>query len=114
MAKWLKEGIDAGGFAIKKREREGRREEKRRKGNTMGAARTHLLSFLILKKRQHWERISHWFDLKREEKGGTKKKTRKENRDVTLFQGNKAYLFVWIKECLPKRLYLTRFEETQS
>ena len=26
----------------------------------------------------------------------------------------KVYLFVWIKECLPKHLYLTRTEETQS
>ena len=80
----------------------------------MGAVRTHLLSFLILKKRQHWERISHWFNLKGKRKGGTQKKTGKENKDITLFQGNKAYLFVWIKECLPKRLYLTRIEETQS
>ena len=76
MAKWLKEGRDAGGFAIKKKKkkREGRREGKKRKGNTMGAACTHLLSFLILKKRQHWEWISHWFDLKGERKGGTQKK----------------------------------------
>ena len=78
MAKWLKEGIDAGGFAIKEKEREGRREEKKSKGNTMGAARTHLLSFLILKKRQHWKRISHWFDLKGERKGGTQKKKKKK------------------------------------
>ena len=72
MAKWLKEGIDAGGFAIYKKKGGGR------KGNTMGAACTHLLSFLILKKRQHWEWISHWFDLKGEEKGGTKKKLEKK------------------------------------
>lgn len=66
MAKWLKEGIDAGGFAIKK----GGGKEKKR--NTMGAACTHLLSSLILKKRQHWEQISHWFDLKKR-KGEFKK-----------------------------------------
>ena len=92
MAKWLKEGIDVGGFAIKKGgggEREGRKEKKKgRKGNTMGAACTHLLSFLILKKRQHWEQISHWFDLKGKRKGGTQKKLEKK---VTLFQGNKVY-----------------------
>ena len=109
MAKWLKEGIDAGGFAMYIKKRGGGS-----KGNTMGAACTHLLSFLILKKRQHWERISHWFDLKGKRKGGTQKKTGKENKDITLFQGNKIHLSVWIKECLPKRLYLTRFEETQS
>ena len=79
----------------------------------MGAACTHLLSFLILKKRQHWERISHWFDLKGKRKGGTQKKKKLEKK-VTLFQGIKVYLFVWIKECLPKHLYLTRIEETQS
>ena len=82
MAKWLKEGIDAGGFAIKKKKREGRREGHKGKGNTMGATRTHLLSFLILKKRQHWERISHWFDLKRRRKkrnSKKKKKTEKKN-----------------------------------
>ena len=79
MAKWLKEGIDAGGFAIiKKKRREGRREGNKGKENTMGAAHTHLLSFLILKKRQHWERISHWFDLKGERKGGTQKKKKKK------------------------------------
>ena len=60
MAKWLKEGIDAGVFAIKKKKKEkGEGKEIKEKENTMGAARTHLLSFLILKKRQHWERISH-------------------------------------------------------
>ena len=55
----------------------------------MGAARIHLLSFLILRKRQHWEQTSHWLDLKGERKEGTqkKKKTGKENRDATLFQG---------------------------
>ena len=72
MAKWLKEGIDAGGFAIYKKKGEGR------KGNTMGVACTHLLSFLILKKRQHWERISHWFDLKGKGKGGTQEKLEKK------------------------------------
>ena len=79
MAKWLKEGIDAGVFAIKKKkEREGRREGNKGKGNTMRAARTHFLTFLILKKRQHWERISHWFDLKGEGKGGAQKKLEKK------------------------------------
>ena len=74
MAKWLKEGIDAGGFAIKKKKKEkGEEKERKEKRNTIGAARTHLLSFLILKKRQHWERISHWFDLKGEGKRGTQK-----------------------------------------
>ena len=81
----------------------------------MGAPRTHLLSFLILRKRQYWKQTSHWLDLKGERKEGTqKKKNGKENRDVTLFQGNMAHLFVWIKECLVKHLYLTMFEETQS
>ena len=70
MAKWLKEGIDAGGFAIKKK--------KGRKGNTVGVACTHLLNFLILKKKQHWERISHWFDLKGKGKGGTQEKLEKK------------------------------------
>ena len=78
MAKWLKEGRDAGGFAIKKRE--GRREGKKGKGNTVGAARTHLLSFLILKKRQHWEQTSHWLDLKGERKEGTPKKKKNGKR----------------------------------
>ena len=61
-----------------KKKREGRMEEKKGKGNTVGVARTHLLSFLILKKRQHWEQISHWFDLRGEGKGGTQKKKKKE------------------------------------
>ena len=59
-------------FLKKKGER--RREGKKGKGNTMGAARTHLLSFLILKKRQHWEQTFHRFDLKGERKEGTQKK----------------------------------------
>ena len=33
MAKWLKEGIDAGGFAIKKKRRAKGRKEKKRKHN---------------------------------------------------------------------------------
>ena len=36
MAKWLKEGIDAGGFAIKKK-REGRREGKKGKRKHSGS-----------------------------------------------------------------------------
>ena len=38
MAKWLKEGIDAGGFAIKKKEREGRREGNKGKGKHNGSS----------------------------------------------------------------------------
>ena len=57
------------GLRHKKEEKEkGEGKEIKEKENTMGEARTHLLSFLILKKRQHWERISHWFDLKGEGK----------------------------------------------
>ena len=115
MAKWLKEGRNAGGFAIKKKIKgERRREGKKGKGNTVEATRTHLLNFLILRKRQHWEQTFHWLDLKGERKEGTKKKSGKENRDVTLFQGNMAHPFVWIKECPPNHLYLTMIEETQS
>ena len=98
-------------FFFKKEKGEGK--ERKEKGNTVGATCTHLLNFLILRKRQHWEQTSHWFDLKGERKEETQK-TGKENRDVMLFQRNVAHLFVWIKECLPKCLYLTMFEETQS
>ena len=79
MAKWLKEGIDAGGFAIIKKEK-GEGKERKEKGNTVGATRTHLLNFLILRKRQHWEQTSHWFDLKGERKGGTQKKKKLEKK----------------------------------
>ena len=72
MAKWLKEGIDAGGFAIYIKKKKGGKE----KGKHDGAACTHLLSSLILKKRQHWERVSHWFDLKGKE--GTLEKLEKK------------------------------------
>ena len=111
MAKWLKEGKDAGGFAIKK----GGRERKKEKGNTVEAARTHLLSFLIPRKRQHWEQTSHWLDLKGERKERTQKK-KNGKRKIEMkryFKGNMAHLFIWIKVCLPKSLYLTMFEETQ-
>jgi len=45
---------------------------------------THLLNFLILKKKQHWEQISHWFDLKGKGKAGTQKKKleKKEEYDA--------------------------------
>ena len=55
-----------------------KKKKKGRKGNTVEVACTHLLNFLILKKRQHWERISHWFDLKGKGKGGTQEKLEKK------------------------------------
>ena len=64
--------------------REGRREGKKGKRNTVGAARTHLLSFLILKKRQHCEQTSHWFDLKGERKEGTQKKKKKLEKKIEM------------------------------
>ena len=61
-------------------------KERKKKGNTLEAARTHLLNFLIPRKRQHWEQTSHWLDLKGERKEGTQKKKReKKNRDEMLF-----------------------------
>ena len=60
-------------------------KERKKKGNTLEAARTHLLNFLIRRKRQHWEQTSHWLDLKGERKEGTQKKGEKKNRDETLF-----------------------------
>jgi len=56
-----------------------KKKRKEEKGNTMGVACTHLLSFLILKKRQHWDQISHWFDLKG--KGGTQEKKNLEKKE---------------------------------
>ena len=91
------------------KKKEGRGKEK---GKHDGTACTHLLSSLILKKRQHWERVSHWFDLKGKE--GTQEKLGKKEKHNVISKENKVYLFVWIKECLPKHLYLTRTEETQS
>ena len=99
MAKWLKEGIDAGGFAIKKEEKEkGEGKEIKEKENTMGASRTHLLNFLILKKRQHWEWISHWFDLKRRRKKRNSKKKKKT--------GKKKYIYIEM-QCYFKETRLT-------
>ena len=72
MAKWLKEGRDAGGFAIEEEgKKKGCRERKEEKGNTVGTIYTHLLNFLIPRKRQHWEQTSHWLDLKGERKEET-------------------------------------------
>ena len=98
-----------------RRKRKEGRERKKEKGNTVEAARTHLLSFLIPRKRQHWEQTSHWLDLKGERKEGTQKKKKgKEKIEMKCyFKENMTHLFVWIKECLPKSLYLTIFEETQ-
>ena len=70
-----------------RRKRKEGRERKKEKGNTVETAPTHLLSFLIPRRRQHWERTSHWLDLKGERKEETQKKKggEKKNRDETLF-----------------------------
>ena len=81
MAKRLKEGRDAGGFTM---EEKGCRERKKEKGNTVGTTYTYLLSFLIPRRRQHWEQTSHWLDLKGERKEDTQKKKKERNRDETL------------------------------
>ena len=73
MAKRLKKGRDAGGFAIEEEGREKMRKKKESKENTIGTIYTHLQNPLISKKRQHWEQTSHWLNLKGERKEGTKK-----------------------------------------
>ena len=57
-----------------RRKRKGCRERKEEKGNTMGTIYTHLLNFLMLRRRQHWEQTSHWLDLKGERKEEIQKK----------------------------------------
>ena len=70
-----------------RRKRKEGRERKKEKGNIVETIRTHLLSFLIPRRRQHWEQTSHWLDLKGERKEETQKKKNgeKKNRDETLF-----------------------------
>ena len=93
MAKRLKEDRDAGGFAMEEEEKKrGVGKERKKKGNTVGTIYTHPLNFLIPKKRQHWEKTSHWLYLKGERKEETQKKKgegekkgeQKRNRDKTL------------------------------
>ena len=63
-----------------RRKRKEARERKKEKGNTVEAARTHLLSFLIPRKRQHWEQTSHWFYLKVQRKEVTQKTKNKKKQ----------------------------------
>ena len=53
----------------------------------MEAARTHLLSFLIPRKRQQREQTSHWLDLKGERKEETQKKKKKKIEIKRYFKG---------------------------
>ena len=65
-----------------RRKRKEGRERKKEKGNTVETARTHLLSFLILRRKQHWEQASHWLDLKGERKEETQKKNEKRKIEM--------------------------------
>ena len=76
----------------------------------MGTIYTHLLNFLIPRKRQHWEQTSHWLELKGERKEETQKKggrgekrgTKKEIEMKDYFKGKYGSPVCLDKDVPPK------------
>ena len=83
LEKWLKGGKNTRGFTI-----EGKRQRKKKgeiRESIVKVSNTHLQNLLIPKKRQPQGQISHWFDLKGEERTRTlKKKKKRDTRGVRL------------------------------
>ena len=74
----------------------------------MGTIYTHLLSFLIPRRRQHWEQTTHWLDLKVEREEETQKKKKGEQREIEMkhyFKGKYGSL-VYLDKCVPLKVSL--------
>ena len=90
-----------------RRKRKEGRERKKEKGNTVGTIYTHLPSFLIPRRRQHWEQTSYWLDLKGERKEETQKNEEQREIEMKHYFKGKYGSPVCLDKCVSPKVSLT-------